>query len=50
MSEVKEKSVSSCKKVATVEFFREKMKLSEQDMVKVLIGILWINGGGEEKG
>lgn len=47
---MKEKSVSSCKKVATVEFFRERLKLSEQDMVKVLVGILGINGGDEEKG
>lgn len=45
-----EKSISSCKKVATVEFFRERIKLSEQDMVKVLDGILGINGGGKEKG
>lgn len=45
-----EKSVSGCKKVATVKFFRERIKLSEQDKVKVLDGILGINGGGKEKG
>lgn len=36
--------------MATVEFFTERTKLSEQDVVKMLVSILEINGRGEEKG
>lgn len=36
--------------MATVELFRERTKLSEQEVVKILVDILEINGRGEEKG